>query len=75
MKLAIDWPVDACFHQMHIGNRVESPTNQMSQSRWQKPPTGFLKVNTDGAFSAKTKTGATGAIIRREDGSFLTAMA
>jgi hypothetical protein len=75
MKLAIDWVVELCFHLMHIGNRVESPTNQTSQSRWQKPPSGFLKVNTDGAFSAETKTGATGAIIRWEDGSFLTAMA
>jgi ribonuclease HI len=75
MKLAIDWVVEACFHLMHIGNRVESSTNQLTQSRWQKPPTGFLKVNKDGAFSAETKTDATGAIIRREDGSFLTAMA
>jgi ribonuclease HI len=35
----------------------------------------LLKVNTDGAYFAETKIGATGVIIRRKDGSFLTAMA
>jgi hypothetical protein len=32
-------------------------------------------VNTDGAYFAETKIGATGVIIRRKYGSFLTAMA
>jgi ribonuclease HI len=35
MKLAIDWALEACFHLMHTGDRVESSTNQMAaKPRW-----------------------------------------
>jgi hypothetical protein len=35
--------------------------------RWQKPPVGSVKINTDGAFISETLTGAIGVAIRSED--------
>jgi hypothetical protein len=64
--IVIDWVLEVCFHSDH-----------MRELLWQKPPTRFVKINTDGAFSNKTISGPTGHrsnIIRTEDGSFLAAM-
>lgn len=72
---AIDWALDACLQLLvdrssgagdNLGRRFET---------WKKPPAGHIKVNTDGAFIASSSTGATGAVIRREDGSFVQASA
>lgn len=32
--------------------------------KWQRPPTGFLKFNCDGAFSSKDKQAAFGVLAR-----------
>jgi hypothetical protein len=42
------------------------PTKQVQQ--WCKPPSGWLKVNADGAFSAGTGDGGWGYVIRDEAG-------
>jgi ribonuclease HI len=41
--------------------------------RWQKPDAWIVKINTDGAFNVASLSGATGAVIRDEHGSFLKA--
>jgi hypothetical protein len=74
MKLAIDWALDVCFHLILSGGRDE-PSDSPKELRWQKPPAGFVKINNDGAFVSETLSGATGSVIRREDGSSVTAMA
>ncbi|TVU51168.1 hypothetical protein EJB05_02576, partial [Eragrostis curvula] len=40
---------------------------------WKSPDTGWAKVNTDGAFEAKTGKGAAGAILRNKRGETLAA--
>jgi hypothetical protein len=75
MKLAIDWALDVCFHLILSGDWDEPSDSPKKESRWQKPPAGFVKINTDGAFLSGTLSGATGSVIRREDGSSVTAMA
>ena len=39
--------------------------------RWEKPPSGWVKCNTDGAFYEQQGQGATGAVLRNDTGDFL----
>lgn len=43
------------------------------KERWMKPPEGILKVNCDGSFSASTKAGGWGFVIRDCDGDVVVA--
>jgi hypothetical protein len=43
------------------------------RSRWAAPPRGWIKLNTDAAFSRENHPGGTGAIIRDSDGRVLMA--
>lgn len=38
---------------------------------WQKPPKGWQKVNTNGAYHAATNLACCGGLIRDEDGVYL----
>ena len=42
---------------------------------WQKPPVGFLKLNSDGSFFSDEKTGGWGFIIRDKNGEVIKAAA
>jgi hypothetical protein len=44
-----------------------------SQKQWHKPPGEWLKINTDGAFSASTGEGGWGFVIRDEHGAVMAA--
>jgi hypothetical protein len=44
------------------------PKAQAIRRRWEKPPTGLLKVNVDGAFRDLDKNGGWGYVIRDEEG-------
>lgn len=41
--------------------------------RWIKPPTGWNKLNVDGAYAMETSTGGAGMILRDEDGAIVFA--
>jgi hypothetical protein len=74
-KLAIDWAVDVCFELLSDGLQFSEQAPGQKFERWKTPPRGFLKVNTDGAYCASDATGATGDVIRSDDGSFFQASA
>jgi hypothetical protein len=40
---------------------------------WSKPPPGYVKINRDGG-EAESMSGATGVVIRDENGVFIKAM-
>jgi hypothetical protein len=44
-----------------------------SQKQWHRPPGEWLKINTDGAFSASTGEGGWGFVIRDEHGEVMAA--
>ncbi|TVU02695.1 hypothetical protein EJB05_51796, partial [Eragrostis curvula] len=50
-----------------LGNEKRQ-TQPRTPERWKPPDPGWVKVNTDGAFRVETGTGATGAILRNEEG-------
>jgi hypothetical protein len=60
MKLAIDWPLDVCFHLILDAGRDVQMHSPITEVWWQKPSTGLVKVNTDGAFDAEIQMGVTG---------------
>ena len=41
--------------------------------KWKPPPAGFVKINVDAAFKAESQQGATGVVIRDENGHVLVA--
>lgn len=50
------------------------PTSGIAQPQteaWRAPPENVVKVNCDGAFNGENMTGATGAVLRHSDGSFI----
>lgn len=75
LKSAVDWALDVCFHLMHVGNEQTPTARERVPRCWQRPPADHVKINTDGAFNSETCAGATGAVIRTNDGGFLLASA
>jgi ribonuclease HI len=56
------------------GNRV-SPASVRVRGCWQKPPSGWTKINTDAAFTKNKGTGTSGAVIGNDQGVVLAAAA
>ena len=44
-------------------------------AKWQSPPRGRLKMNTDGAFDSKTGRGGIGVVVRDESGRSIAVIA
>jgi hypothetical protein len=65
--------VDVCFELLSDGLQFSEQASGQKLERWKTPPRGFLKVNTDGAYSASDATGASGVVIRSDDSSFIRA--
>jgi outer membrane protein assembly factor BamB len=74
-KLTIDLAVDVCFQLLSDGLQCYEQASGQKLEHYKTPPSGFLKVNTDGAYSASNAVGATGVVIRSDDGSFIQASA
>jgi ribonuclease HI len=75
LKPAIDWALDACFHLMNVVQRGNQRCRTKLEGKWKKPPSGYVKINTDGGFEAESMSGATGVVIRDGNGVFIKAMA
>jgi hypothetical protein len=74
LKPAIDGALDACFHLMNGVQQGDQRCRPKLEEKWSKPPSGYVKINTDGGFEAESMSGATGAVIRDENGIFIKAM-
>ena len=59
-----------------IGSGTDTSSRQeVTRVRWSGPPSGWMKVNTDAAFSLSNSTGSTGAVLRDHSGSVRAAAA
>jgi ribonuclease HI len=63
--------MDVCLHLIQANVKVSQSHSSTSQPQWKKPTPGYLKSNTDGAFDVNVLTGATSAVLRNEDVTFL----
>jgi ribonuclease HI len=57
------------------GDEPPAPSARQIKARWRKPDTSWLKVNTDVAFTLNTGQGASGAVLRDDQGNFVVALA
>ncbi|XP_066344498.1 uncharacterized protein [Miscanthus floridulus] len=50
---------------------TEAPGHSRQSPRWERPPSGMLKLNVDGAFREADKDGGWGYVIRDESGDVI----
>jgi len=64
----------AAYAENYLRKETEMllPVNRQSPS-WEKPPGGWCKVNSDGAFHKENKSGGWGYVIRDDQGQVLKA--
>lgn len=57
---------------LHLVHNHHNPnTYQKKLIRWQPPPNGLFKLNTDGAYDKKSKTDGGGGLIRNHNGDWI----
>ncbi|RLM69491.1 hypothetical protein C2845_PM17G09160 [Panicum miliaceum] len=54
---------------------VGSVSSAGDPGRWQRPPVGWMKINTDAAYTAANGRGATGVVLRNDQGVVLVGAA
>jgi hypothetical protein len=71
-RRAIEWAMVVCLQLLSDGQQSTDSVVQKKEL-WEKPPVDHIKVTTDGVFCAIDCTGATRAVVRYADGSFIKA--
>jgi len=54
--------MDVCFQLMTDSLSHKKGAQDQVPEKWRRPPNGYVKVNTDGAFTAADYSGATDAV-------------
>lgn len=65
VRAAIEWIRDTAFDLWQLCRKEE--TAQVKDEGWKPLQPGWYKCNTDGAFSERTGSGATGVILKSHD--------
>jgi ribonuclease HI len=73
IKVAVKWTVDTAFDLWQLLHPHVTAAVTGDELHWERPPTGWMKCNSDGAFYENQSKGATGAVIRDEAGGFVRA--
>lgn len=70
IRVVVQWAADLA-HDLWLVTQQKKPVKQTAvQQQWRPPPEGWHKCNVDAAFGANTSQGATGIILRSDDGNF-----
>jgi hypothetical protein len=75
IRQAVIWVRDVAFDLWQILHHPMQTKPRMEQPRWARPERGWIKCNVDAAFHAETGRGATGGVLRDDEGRFLEAQA
>ena len=54
-----------------VNHPSSNQSKVMKQIRWERPNSGWVKLNTDGAASGSTNTTGCGGLIRNDQGNWL----
>ena len=71
IRVAVQWAADLAFDLRQATHSQSSVTEPRAVPRWERPPLGWIKCNTDGAFYKQTGQGATGTVLRDGAGAFI----
>lgn len=71
IRVAVQWAADLAFDLRQATHSQSSVTEPRAVPRWERPPLGWIKCNTDGVFYEQTGQGATGAVLRDGAGAFI----
>jgi ribonuclease HI len=68
------WLINSFAEEWSSFKQTKDKTNQSPARKfWRPPPDNFVKLNCDGAFSASTRNGGWGFVIRESDGGVISA--
>lgn len=71
IRAAVQWAVDLALDLGQVSASQRPVAVPHAVQSWERPPSGWLKCNTDGAFYDQQWKGATGAVLRDEHGAFI----
>jgi ribonuclease HI len=71
VRATVQWAIDLAFDLGQVQVQQTPKAAEVTEMRWEKPPLGWVKCNTDGAFHEQQGQGATGAVLRNDSGGFL----
>jgi hypothetical protein len=69
ISIAVKWAIDTAYDLWNLHKPIP-PAQPKAVHRWQPPPEGWFKCNTDGAFDARKGEGASGVALRTASGVF-----
>lgn len=72
---AVLWARDTAHDLWQLGHQSDQRAVGQGPPKWTKPAPGYLKINTDAAFSEDSKQGATASVIKDHSGVFQAAQA
>lgn len=75
MNQAVSWARDTAFDLWQLRHQQAAAHSQPVPMVWCKPEQGWVKINSDAAFSEPLKQGATACVIRDQQGEFSAAKA
>jgi hypothetical protein len=75
IRQAVIWVRDTAFDLWQLLHSPKQNKPRAEQPRWVKPELGWIKCNVDAAFQTENGQGATGGVLRDEEGRFLEAQA
>jgi hypothetical protein len=70
IKKAVELAADMALDLWQLEKPLLVTAARKVEPHWERPPSGWLKCNTDGAFYEEQWQGATGAVIRDDNGAF-----
>lgn len=68
MKKAVEWTIDTAFDLWQIAHPIKQKGLPRAVQTWRPPPPGWTKCNSDAAFVEEEGRGATGVVLRDQDG-------
>jgi hypothetical protein len=72
---AVVWVRDTTFDLWQILHPPNPPKARREAPRWAKPEDAWVKCNVDAAFQEETRRGASGMVLRNDQGAFVGAQA
>lgn len=72
-RQAVFWARDTVFDLNQVANGSNGPKQHTVPAAWSPPLNQWFKCNSDGAFDANNNHGASGMVLRDDQGSFVAA--